>query len=286
MILRNVLYGVFVSTLFFLFVFSPIVSFSETKVEKKSETEKKDEENPLVKVIEETLGTGVKIIRTEAPEKSPIPNWKQTRVWLASVYGETPVLFYSTADGKFIFAGSIFNASGENLTRKDVGETKPKVIETAKMDLNEDYMIGKKEAPVKAVLWIGADPYSKELFETFYDLYNNNKDKVALYIKFYPRSRQDMEKMNALTCFKGAALVKALKVVYNASPLWGSNEDIDAFKKTGDLSACNNDLIPKDLDLAATFKLPNHLVVFINGTMLIKKATKENIMKLAGTKLD
>ena len=278
MILRHVLSGVLVSALFCLFMLSPIVSFSET--------EKKIELNPLVKVIEQTLGKGVKIIRTETPEKSPVPNWKQTRVWIASVYGETPVLFYSTEDGKFIFAGSIFNASGENLTRKDVGETKPKFIETAKMDLNEDYMIGNKEATVKAVLWIGADPYSKELFQTFYDLYNRNKDKVALYIKFYPRSQPDMEKMNALTCFKGAALVNALKVVYNASPLWGSKEDLEAFKKTGDLSACNNELILKDLNLAATLKLPNHPVAFVNGTMLIEKASKENIMKLAGTKLD
>ena len=281
---RHSLFCVSIFVMLCLSLLNPVAGFSE--VEKKSGEVKKVELNPLVKVVEQTLGKGVKIIRTEAPENSPIPHWKQTRVWIASIYGETPVLFYSTEDGKFIFAGSLFDASAENLTRKDVGKTIPKFIENAKMELNEDYRIGNKEATVKAVLWIGADPYSKELFQTFYDLYNNNKDKVALYIKFHPRSQSEKEKMNALTCFKGAALVNALKVIYDASPLWGSKEDIDAFKKTGDLSACNNELILKDLNLAATLKLPNHPVAFVNGTMLIEKASKENIMKLAGTKLD
>jgi len=278
MMFRYLLCSTFVSILFFVSLINPTVSFSEEK--------EKEKVSPLDVVIEKTLGKGAKIIRTEAPENSPVPNWKQTRVWIESVYGETPVLFYSTEDGKFIFAGSIFNASGENLTRKDVGETIPKFVPDSGMELNEDYRIGNKDAGVKAVLWIGADPYSKELFETFYHLYNKNKDKVALYIKFYPRSEPDMEKMKALTCFKAEALIDALKTIYNASTMWGSKEDLDAFKKTGNVSACNDELVFKDLKLASTLKLPIHPVAFINGIMLTDKATRENIMKLAGTELN
>ena len=278
MMLRYLLCSIFVSILFFVSLINPTISFSEE--------EKKEKVSPLDVVVEKTLGKGVKIIRTENPENSPVPNWKQIRVWIDSVYGETPVLFYSTEDRKFIFAGSIFNASGENLTRKDVGETIPKFVPDAGMELNEDYMIGNKDARVKAVLWIGADPYSKELFETFYDLYNKNKDKVVLYIKFYPRSEPDMEKIKALTCFKAEALIDALKTIYNASTMWGSKEDLDAFKKTGNVSACNDELVFKDLNLASTLKLPIHPVAFINRIMLTDKATRENIMKLAGTELN
>jgi hypothetical protein len=240
----------------------------------------------IQKVVEETLGKGVHIVRMDKPEKSPIERIKQIRVWVESVYGETPILFYSTGDGKFIFAGSIFSDSGENLTRKDVGQTKPRHIEDAKMELNEDYMIGNKNAAVKAVLWLGADKYSGQLFKTFYGLYDNNKDKVVLYIKFFPMSAPDLNKVKALTCFKGEALAKALQVVYDANPAWGSKEDLDAFRKTGDPGVCNDELIFGNMKLAKKLQLPVHAIAFVNGTMLIEEPTKQNVMKLAGTDLN
>jgi len=267
------------SIVLILFIFSLSIAFAEEVRTSASESE------IMLKVVDKTIGKGVKIIRTDNPEKSPVEGWKQIRVWIESVYGETPVLFYSTGDGKFIFAGSIFNSSGENLTRKDVGETRAKFIENETMELNKDYMIGNKDAAVKAVLWLGADTYSKELFEAFYDLYNKNQDKVALYIKFYPKNKPDREKITVLTCFKNEALVKGLRVIYDAHPDWGSKEDLEAFKKTGDLQACNEEPVLKDLKIAATLKLPPHPVAFVNGSMLIDKATRENVMKLAGTEL-
>jgi hypothetical protein len=262
-----------------LFIFSLSLAFAEEAGTSASESEL------VQKVVEKTLGKGVKIIRTDNPEKSPIEGWKQTRVWIESVYGETPVLFYSTGDGKFIFAGSIFSSSGDNLTRKDVGETRARVIELEKMEPNPDYMIGKNDAAVKSVLWLGTDMYSKELFETFYDLYKKNQDKVVLYIKFYPKSKPDREKMVALTCFKNEALVKGLQVIYDAHPDWGSSEDLAAFQKTGEPEACNEEQVLKDLKNAATLKLPPHPIAFVNGSILIDKATRENVMKLAGTEL-
>jgi len=153
------------------------------------------------------------------------------------------------------------------------------------MEPNPDYMIGKKDAAVKSVLWLGTDMYSKELFEAFYDLYQQNLDKIALYIKFYPKSKPDREKMVALTCFKNEALVKGLQVIYDAHPEWGSSEDLAAFKKTGEPEACNEEQVSKDLKIAATLKLPPHPVALVNGNMLIEKATRENVMKLAGTEL-
>lgn len=266
-----------ITIVFFIFSFS--IAFAEEAVTPANETEM------ILKVVENTLGKGVKVVRTDNPEKSPIEGWKQTRVWIESVYGETPVLFYSAGDGKFIFAGSIFNSSGENLTQKDVGETKAKFIDIEKMELNKDYLIGNENAAVKAVLWLGTDMYSKELFETFYDLYQKNRGKIVLYVKFYPKSKLDREKMMALTCFKNESLVKGLLVIYEAHPDWGSKGDLEAFKKTGDLQACNDEQVSKDLKIASQLRLPPHPVAFINGNMLLEKATKENIMKLAGTEL-
>ena len=244
------------------------------------------ESDMLLKVVEKTLGKGVKVTRTDNPERSPIEGWKQTRVWIETVYGETPVLFYSMEEGNFIFAGSIFDSSGENLTRKDVGETRGKFIELEKMDLNKNYLIGDENAVVKAVLWLGVDALSKELFEAFYDLYKKNRDKLVLYLKFYPKSKPDREKIAALTCFKNDAIAKGLGVLYDAHPDWGSGEDLEAFKKTGDPDACNEEQVSRDLKIAAQLHLPPHPVAFVNGHMLIERATKENIVKFAGTELE
>jgi hypothetical protein len=92
--------------------------------------------------------------------------------------------------------------------------------------------------------------------------------------------------MAAVTCFKKTALGNALQVVFNAHPSWGKKEDLDAFKKTGDLSACSLDVVLKDLDAATALTLPLHPVAFVNGTMLLGKATKEDVMRLSGFKLE
>jgi len=238
------------------------------------------------KIVEQTIGGGAKIMRMEQAEDSPVSHWKQIRVWISSFYGETPVLFYTSEDGKLIFAGSVFNDSGENLTRKTVGETIPKFIDNKTMQINDDYRIGGKETKVNVVLWIGADPYSKGLFDFFYDLYTKNKDKVALYLKFYPRSEQDVEKMKAVTCFKGDTWAEALKIVYSAAPGWGKKEELDSFKKTGDPNTCNDELVRKDLMLALALQLPIHPIAFVNNTLFLEKATEENIKKLPGVSLN
>jgi len=239
----------------------------------------------ITSIVEKALGKGVKIIRMDSPAKSRIEGLSQIRVWIETAYGETPVLFYLADDGRFYLAGSIYDAQGNNLTRLDVGTTKPRYIPESDMDLNKDYIVGDKDAPVKAVLWIGADAYSRGLFEAFYKLYGKNKNKIALYIKFFPKSVPDTEKMEASTCFRGEALTKALQIIYDANPAWGSKEDVAAFRKTGNAGACNDELVHRDLKLAETLRLPPHPVAFVNGVMLIEQPTKENIARLAGTEL-
>jgi len=239
----------------------------------------------LKTVVQKTLGKDIKIIRMDAPEKSRIDGFKQIRVWFESAYGETPLLFYCTDDGNFYFGGSLYDAQGNNLTKLDVGETKPRTIQESDFELHNDYLIGNKDAVIHAVLWIGTDRFSKELFEAFYRLYENNKEKLALYIKFFPRSGPDAEKMKALTCFRNEALVHALRVIYDANPAWGTAEHLDAFKKTGDQSACNEELVLKDLKRAEILRLPAHPMAFINGVILLDTPTRENVMKLAGTEL-
>jgi len=273
--------------MFRLFLISALVlSFNLTNAACAENKEAAQQNDAIARVVETALGKSAKIVRIEEPEKSRIAGFNQIRVWMETVYGETPILFYSTGDGKFYLAGSIYDAEGKNLTKLDVGATRPKAIKETDMELNPDYLIGDKDAPVKAVLWIGPDAYSRQIFDAFDDLYKKNKDKIAIYIKFFPKTEPEAEKMKVLTCFKGEALSKALQTIFDTHPEWGSKEDLDALRKTGDPNACNNDLVFKDIRLAEALKLPPHSVAFVNGVMLIGQPTKENITKLAGTELN
>jgi hypothetical protein len=237
-------------------------------------------------IIENSLGKGAKVLSIEDAEKSPVIGFKQIRVWVATPYGETPVLVYVSEDGKTYLAGSVFDAQGNNLTKRDVGKTKPRVVKESDMKLNDDYRIGPKDAKVKVVLWIGPDAYSRSLFDAFYEVYKKNRDKVSLYIKFYPRSEKDVPKMIAMSCLQGDEAIKVYEALKDFAPGWGSDEDLAAFKeKHGSKGKECDEIVKKDLELSLELKLPQQPVVFINGTMVIEQPTKEYIGNIAGVVL-
>lgn len=252
--------------------------------------EKVELDKPFLSVVEKTLGKDVKVLRIEDTEDSPIKGLKQIRVWIESVYGETPVLFYMTEDGKMFIAGTIFDSEGNNLTRRDVGETIPRNIEASKMNLRHEYSIGSDKAPVQIVMWLGTDVISLKMFDTLYKIYMDNNDKVALHWKFYPTNKnffqQDFNRSVALSCFKGEDFLNGINFIKGASPTWASErKDIDTFIKEKGFKDCDEKIVKQDLDLAKSLKLPLHQVIFVNGTILMSDVTKENVDKLAGIEL-
>lgn len=242
-------------------------------------------------IVEKVLGKDQKVLRIEDGEDSPVRGLKQIRVWVESVYGETPILFYATGDGDMFIAGSIFDADGNNVTRKTVGSTKPRTIRLSDMEPNQDYAFGSESAAVTIVLWTGTDVVSLAMFDALYKIYENNKDKVALYIKFHPTSKADLaldiRRAVALSCFKGKEFVNGVSHIKNVAPTWGQDiNDVEAWKKAEGFVDCDGEAVRKDGELAKRLRLPFHQVVFVNGTILIEDVTKENIVKLSGVELN
>jgi len=245
----------------------------------------------FLKVMEKIFGKDQKVVRIEDREDSPVRGLRQIRVWFESVYGETPILFYITDDGSMVIAGSIFDAEGNNLTKKNVGNTKPRTIQLSDMEVHDEYMFGSPAAEVKIVLWTGTDVVSLKIFDTLYKIYENNKNKVVLYIKFYPTSKadlkQDMHRAFALSCFKNKEFISGVTFIKGAAPTWGKDlNDFESFKKEKGFQDCDGEVVRKDMELSKKLRLPFHQVVFVNGTIIIEDITKENIIKLSGTKLD
>lgn len=261
------------------------VSAGEKVVGKRIDKGKKD---VIVEMVEKAFGKN-KFIKADNIEPSHIEGFKQKRIWVKSPWGDKPYLIYILEDKNLYILGSVFDGEGNNLTETNVGKIKPKAVKEEDMKLNDDYLIGPKDAKVKTVLWIGADLSSKYLFENIHYIYLKNKDKMNLYIKFFPRGSNDYNKMRVLACFKGEAFVSALKTILESLTAWGSPSDIMEFKKARgvtDDSVCDESIITKDIELAATLNLPALPVVFVNGTLLLDNITTENISKLAGVPLN
>jgi hypothetical protein len=275
---------------FLMTVLLGVVLYSGTVFagEGKAADMKTDSKNEALKsVVEKSIGKGVNILRIEDPEKSPINGLKQIRVWIEAAYGETPILYYETEDGKMYVAGSIFDVEGNNLTSMAVGRPKPRFIAESEMQLNDDYRIGQGNAKIRAVLWLGTDPLSKRIFETFYKIYEESKNSIAIYIKFYPRSERDFLKMSMMTCLKGDEAIDTYKLLLDTVPGWGSDEDLEVFKNkhVSKDAVCNKALIGNDIELSKKLKLPLNPVVLINGTMLLEELNKANISRLSGVEL-
>lgn len=277
---KHLLWVITALSAFFLSAVTPASVFA-------GEEEKKDEPTPLEKVVKKSLGKDVKILRIDAPEASPVQGWKQIRVWFESVYGETPILFYAAEDNTLYMAGSIFDPEGNNLTRRAVGETKPRVVDASEMQLDDTYRIGNADAPVTAVLWIGTDRVSVKMFQTLYELYERNADTVALHLKFHPsQNPQDVNRTVALSCFHDN-IREGFDFISSSAPSWGQDkEDIESFKKAKGFEDCDGDVVKEHRALARRLRMPAHQVVVINGRFLLEDITKENIVRISGVELE
>lgn len=249
--------------------------------------EAKDE--ALMSVVKKVLGEKTEIIKVEPPEESPVSNWKQIRIWYRTSVGDIPVLFYKSDDGKLFFAGTIFNQEGENLTRKTVGEMIPRKISIEDMKLNNEYKIGKAEAPVKIIFWLDGTNVSLAIWKELYEIYSKNSDRVVIFLKFLPATPRDMNRLFALSCYRGDNIEKGFTVLSDVSPLWGENmEGVVAFLETKgvQLDKCKEEDIKTDMELASNLKLPKGPLVFVNGILLLTPPIKEGISHLSGVELE
>ena len=246
-----------------------------------------DAEGTLSVIVKKSLGKNIRIVRIEKAESSPLKGFKQIRVWLETPYGETPILFYVTEDGRFFLAGSIFDAKGDNVTARTVGKTKPRVLGDKEMRLDDRYRIGPADAKVKVVLWMGMDRISGIAFQTFFEMFNKNSDVMSLYLKFYPKSERDAAALRIAACGRNEQAFEIFRSLLDVAPGWGSPDDIEAFsRKRGFTDAsCGASAIREDIALEKTLRLPPAPVVFVNGTMLIGTLDRESVESISGTRL-
>ncbi len=248
--------------------------------------EQKDE--ALMSVVKKVLGEKTEIIKVEPPEASPVSNWKQIRIWYRTSLGDVPVLFYKYDDSSLYFAGTIFASDGENLTRKAVGEMIPRKIPVEDMKPNDEYRIGKSEAQVKIIFWLDGTNISLAIWKELHEIYSKNPDKVVIFLKFQPANQKDINRLFALSCFRGEDIEKGLSVLSDVSPLWGENREgvVNYLESKGiQIDKCKEEDVKADMELASNLKLSRGPLVFVNDTLLLISPLKEGITKLSGIKL-
>ncbi|RPJ04417.1 MAG: hypothetical protein EHM36_10700 [Deltaproteobacteria bacterium] len=92
-------------------------------------------------------GTEIKYVEKR---ESPVPGFYSVRLLLVTTDREIPVVVYVDKTGEKVFLGTLV-VKGENVTRKEVGETKPRKVDPALLEMEKSPFRGPFQAKVTIV---------------------------------------------------------------------------------------------------------------------------------------
>lgn len=113
------------------------------------------QEDKIVQMAIETVKTqgrlpkGLEVKFVEKKE-SPIPGFYSVKLILLASDKEIPIIIYVDTAGKKVILGSLF-LKGENLTRKEAGEPKPRKLDMGQLEMDRSPFRGPAGAKVTIV---------------------------------------------------------------------------------------------------------------------------------------
>jgi protein-disulfide isomerase len=240
----------------------------------------------LRKVVAAQLGQKNAVITAvEDLQPSPIPQMGMTRVWIKGPDGEYPNLFYVSQDGQYFILGTYtFTAWGGSIGQQLAGRPKPRMVDEKALALDERYRIGKKDAPVRIVGFSDIDcPYCKVADETIQKIYEANKDKVAVYYKFFPLPIHPEAKPKAevAACFQGEVFFKAVRTLVGVK---GKSKE-DLRRELNAPAVCDEQAVERDLDLGKRLGIAGTPTFIINGQLVAGAVDKQRIEEISGLTL-
>jgi protein-disulfide isomerase len=135
--------------------------------------------------------------------ESPIPEFYMVKLNLMFPDRETPVVIYVDKGGEKVILGSLF-IKGENVTRKEAGESKPRKIDMAQLDIEKSAFRGSREAKVTVVEFSNFEcPYCTRSWAKMKELLAKNSQNIKYVFKHFPL--QTMPKSFELSEIAGAA---------------------------------------------------------------------------------
>jgi len=123
-------------------------------------------------------------------EESPIPGFYSVKLILLAPDREIPVIIYVDTTGEKVILGNFF-FKGENLTRKEAGEPRPRKLEMGQLEMDRSAFRGPAEAKVTIVEFSNFQcPYCLRSWKTIKGLLEKYPQEIKYVFKHFPLQSQ------------------------------------------------------------------------------------------------
>ena len=276
--------------LFGIILFSPVQGFAQ--------------ENKIVQVAIEYARTQYRVpkdveIKYLEKKESQIPGFLAVKLLVLTSDREIPIVVYVDPTGEKVIAGNLF-IKGENVTRKEAGEPKPRKVDMGLLEIEKSPVRGPAEAKVTIVEFSNFEcSYCVRSWAKMKEFLGKYPQDLRYVFKHYPLQRQGKP-------FDLSAMITAVEEV-NKEAFWlihdylfseegqvfvkGTNEAMkqkveQILKEKGyDVQAFQNALetgkgkkrVEEDLAVGDKIRVRGTPTVILNGTFVINPLTEKMI---------
>ena len=139
--------------------------------------------------VQMRMAKGVEIKFVEKKE-SPIPDFYQVKLFVSYADREMPVVIYVDKTGEKIIMGNLF-VKGENVTRKEAGETKPRKVDQGLLEIDKSPFRGPAGAKVTIVEFSNFQcPFCMRAWLKMKEVLEKHPADVRYVFKSYPLQGQ------------------------------------------------------------------------------------------------
>jgi len=279
-----------VGCLFGMILFSPFQGFAQ--------------ENKIVQVAIEYARSQYRVpkdveIRYLEKKESQIPGFLAVKLLVLTSDREIPIVVYVDPMGEKVIAGNLF-IKGENVTRKEAGEPKPRKVDMGLLEIEKSPARGPAEAKVTIVEFSNFEcAYCVRSWAKMKEFLGKYPQDLRYVFKHYPLKRQGKP-------FDLSAMITAVEEV-NTDAFWlihdylfsdegqvfvkGTNEAVKQKveqilqEKGYDVQAFQNALetgkgkkrVEEDLAVGDKIRVRGTPTVILNGTFVINPLTEKMI---------
>lgn len=149
------------------------------------------------------MAKGIDVKFVEKKE-SPIPDFYLVKLIISYPDREMPVVIYVDKTGEKVILGNLF-VKGENITRKEMGQPKPRKVDMAELQVEKPPFRGANGAKVTVVEFSNYQcPFCMKGWSKMKEVLEKQANNVRYVFKFYPMKGQ--EKSINLCALAAAAL--------------------------------------------------------------------------------
>jgi len=179
------------------------------------------QEDKVVQVAIDTVKTQMRLpkgaeIKFIEKKESPIPGFYQVKLSFMAPDREIPLIVYVDRDGEKVILGSLF-VKGENLTRKEAGEPKPRKIEVGQLELDKSPSRGPADAKVTVVEFSNFQcPYCVRSYKKVKELLEKYPKEIRYVFKHFPLQAQKKNvEVSELAAAAGAVSPEAFWLLHD-----------------------------------------------------------------------